>query len=86
MDESRFSLERDSRRYLIWENIRERDVYERGRACVCGNISLGGRTDLHIIPRRIVNTEVYRDGIVEAYQRLMLSCYRTTTQDHTGLS
>ncbi|KFM60449.1 Transposable element Tc3 transposase, partial [Stegodyphus mimosarum] len=42
-DESRFSLESDSRRYLIWRepgiryhpsNIRERDAYGRGSVCV----------------------------------------------------
>ncbi|KFM63983.1 Transposable element Tcb2 transposase, partial [Stegodyphus mimosarum] len=49
--ESRFSLEGDSRRYLIWRepgtryhpsNISERDAYGRGSVCVWGGISLAG--------------------------------------------
>ncbi|KFM66927.1 Transposable element Tcb2 transposase, partial [Stegodyphus mimosarum] len=77
-DEPRFSLESESRRYLIWRepgtryhpsSIHERDAYGRGRACVWGGISLGGRTDLHVFPRGTVNTQVYRDGTLDAYVR-----------------
>ena len=75
-NKSRFSLESDSRRYLIWRepwtryypsNIRERDTCGRGSFCVWGGISSGGSTNLHVFPRRTVNTEVYRDDIVDAY-------------------
>lgn len=77
-DESRFSLQSDSRRYLIWRepgtryhpsNIRERDAYGRGSVCVWGGISLGGRTHLHVFPRGTVNAQVYRDDILDAYVR-----------------
>ncbi|KFM74108.1 Transposable element Tcb2 transposase, partial [Stegodyphus mimosarum] len=77
-DESRFSLESDSRRYLIWRepgiryhpsNIPERDAYGRGSVCVWGSIPLGGCTDLHVFPRGIVNAQVYRDDILDAYVR-----------------
>ena len=75
-DDPRFSLESNSRCYLIWRepgtryypsNIRERNAYERGSVCVWSVISLGGRTDLHIFPRRAVNAQVYRDDILGAY-------------------
>ena len=76
MDESRFSLESDSRRYLIWRepgshyhksNIRERDACGRKRVCVWGGISLGRYTDLYVFPRGTVNAQIYRDDILDAY-------------------
>ena len=76
MDESRFNLESDNRRYLIWRklgtryypsNIRERYACGRGRVCIWGGFCLGGRRDLHIFPRGIVNAEVYRDDILDVY-------------------
>ena len=78
MDKSRFSLENDSRRYLIWtepgtcyypSNIRKRDACGRGSVCVWGGIFLGGRTDFHVFPRGTVNAVVYRDDIPDAYVR-----------------
>ena len=75
-DESRFSLGSDCRRYLIRRksgtryypsNIRERDACGRGGVCAWDGISLDGRPDLHVFPRGTVNTEVYRDDIVDAY-------------------
>ena len=75
-DEFRFSLESDSRRYLIWRenrthyylsNIRERDACGRNSVCVWGGISLGGCTDLHVFPRGTVNAQVYGDDILDAY-------------------
>ncbi|GFT70106.1 transposable element Tcb2 transposase [Trichonephila clavipes] len=57
-DESRFSLECDTRRVLVWRNrgtrnnpafVRERLQYRRAGWMVWGGISIGGRTDLHII-------------------------------------
>ncbi|KFM60058.1 Transposable element Tcb2 transposase, partial [Stegodyphus mimosarum] len=74
-DESKFSLESDSRRYLIWRepetryhrsNIRESDAYGRGSVCVWSGISLG---HLHVFPRGTVNAPVYRDDILDAYVR-----------------
>ena len=77
-DESRFSLESDSRRYLIWRklgtryypsNIRKRYACGRDSVCVWGGISLDGRTDLHVFPRGTMDAEVYRDDILDAYVR-----------------
>ena len=49
-----------------------------------------GRTDLHVFPRGIVNAEVYRDDLLDAYvcpyARAIGDAYRTTVQDHTGLA
>ncbi|GBN06652.1 Transposable element Tcb1 transposase [Araneus ventricosus] len=77
-DESGFSLQSDSRCYLIWRepgtryhppNISERDAYGGGSVCVWSGISLGGRTGLHVFPRGTVNTHAYRDDILDAYVR-----------------
>ncbi|GBN28020.1 hypothetical protein AVEN_82005-1 [Araneus ventricosus] len=76
MDESRFSLQSDSRCYLIWRspgthyhpsNIREKDAY--GGGSVWGGISWGERTDLHVFARGTVNAQAYRDDILDAYVR-----------------
>ncbi|GFX54419.1 transposable element Tcb2 transposase [Trichonephila clavipes] len=57
-DESRFSLECGTRRVLVWRDrgtrnnpafVRERSQYKRAGCMVWGGISIGGRTDLHII-------------------------------------
>ncbi|GFW26777.1 transposable element Tcb2 transposase [Trichonephila clavipes] len=57
-DESQFSLESDTRRVLVWRDrgtrnnpafVRERSQYRRAGWKVWGGISIGGRTDLHII-------------------------------------
>ncbi|GBN12448.1 hypothetical protein AVEN_146683-1 [Araneus ventricosus] len=59
-DESRLSLQSDSRCSLIWRepvthyhpsNIRKRDAYRGGSVCVWGSISLGGHTDVYVFPR-----------------------------------
>ncbi|GBN17503.1 hypothetical protein AVEN_266057-1 [Araneus ventricosus] len=77
-DESRFSLQSDSSHYLIWResgtryhpsNILERDAYGAGSVCVWGGISLGGRTDLRVVPRGTMNAQAYRDDILDAYVR-----------------
>ncbi|GFV16371.1 transposable element Tcb1 transposase [Trichonephila clavipes] len=56
-DESRFSLECDTRRVLVWRDrgtqnnpafVRERSQYRRAGWMVWGGISIGGRTNLHI--------------------------------------
>ncbi|KFM65945.1 Transposable element Tcb2 transposase, partial [Stegodyphus mimosarum] len=78
VNDVRFSVASNSIRYLIWRepgtryhasDIRERDACGRGSVCVCGGISLGGRTDFHAFPRGIVNAHVYRDDILDAYVR-----------------
>ena len=56
-------------RYYL-SNIRERYACGRGSVCVWGGFSLGGCTNLHIFPRGIVNAEVYRDDVLDAYARL----------------
>ncbi|GFT17092.1 transposable element Tcb2 transposase [Trichonephila clavipes] len=57
-DESRFSLECDTRHVLVWRDrgtrnnpafVRERSQYRRAGWMVWGGISIGGRMDLHII-------------------------------------
>ncbi|GFX59133.1 tyrosine decarboxylase [Trichonephila clavipes] len=57
-DESLFSPECDTRRVLVWRDrgtrnnpafVRERSQYRRAGWMVWGGISIGGRTDLHII-------------------------------------
>lgn len=78
-DESRFSLQSDSRRVLIWRepgtryhpsNIRERDRYGGGGLLVWGGIMLGGRTSLYVLDRGTLNAQRYRDEILEPYVRL----------------
>ena len=45
-------------------NIRERYAYGRGSVCVCGGVS-----DLHVFQSEIVNTQVYRDAILDVSVR-----------------
>ncbi|KFM64816.1 Transposable element Tcb2 transposase, partial [Stegodyphus mimosarum] len=77
-NQSKFSLESDSRYYLIWRepgiryhpsDIRERDAYGTGSVCVWGGISLGGGTDHQVFTRGTVNAQIYRDDILDAYVR-----------------
>ncbi|GBN60330.1 Transposable element Tcb2 transposase [Araneus ventricosus] len=74
-DESRFSLNTDSRRTFIWRepgtrylpsNVREIDHYGGGGLMVWVGIMLDGRTPLHILERGVR----YRDEILETYVRL----------------
>ncbi|GFX10548.1 transposable element Tcb1 transposase [Trichonephila clavipes] len=77
-DESRFSLQSDSRRTLIWrasvtryhqENTIERHCYGGAGWLVWGGISLGSRTDLHV--QSVTRTgHIYRDVILEQHVRL----------------
>jgi transposase len=78
-DESRFSLETDSRRIFIWResgtryhptNIRERDRYGGGGLMVWAGIMLDGRTPLHIFDGGTLTAQRYRDEILEPYVRL----------------
>ncbi|GFT69467.1 transposable element Tcb1 transposase [Trichonephila clavipes] len=77
-DESRFSLQSDSRRTLIWrapdicyhkDNTIERHHYGGAGWLVWGGIILGTRTDLHL--QRVTMTDrIYRDVILEQHVRL----------------
>ncbi|GFY13658.1 DDE_3 domain-containing protein [Trichonephila clavipes] len=74
-DESRFSLQSDSRRTLIWrapgtryhqENTIERHLYGGAGWLVFGRIILGSRTDLHVQSVTMIG-HIYRDVILEQH-------------------
>ncbi|GFY12704.1 transposable element Tcb2 transposase [Trichonephila clavipes] len=78
-DESRFSLNSDSHRILIWRergsrnhpsNIIEKDRYGGRGVLVWGGIMLGSRTDLHIFDTGSVNGTRYCNEILLPYARL----------------
>lgn len=75
-DESRFSLECDTRRVLVWRDrgtrnnpafVRERSQYRRAGWMVWGGISIGGRTDLHIIRNGTLTARRYADEILRPH-------------------
>ncbi|GFU99975.1 transposable element Tcb1 transposase [Trichonephila clavipes] len=77
-DESRFSLQSDSRRTLIWrapgtryhqENTIERHRYGGAGWLVWGGIILGSRTDLHLQSVAMTGHN-YRDVILEQHVQL----------------
>ncbi|GFT89197.1 transposable element Tcb1 transposase [Trichonephila clavipes] len=77
-DESRFSLQSDSRWTLIWrapgtryhqENTIERHRYGGAGWLVWGGIILGSRTDLHVQSVTMTG-HIYRDVILEQHVRL----------------
>ncbi|GFV36680.1 transposable element Tcb2 transposase [Trichonephila clavipes] len=77
-DESRFSLQSDSRQTLIWrtpsthyhqENTIERHRYGGAGWLVWGGIILGSRTDLHVQSVTITG-HIYRDVILKQHVRL----------------
>ena len=74
-DESRFSLQSDSRRTFIWrtpgnryhqDNIIERHRYGGAALLVWGGIILGSRTDLHV-QTVTMKAQTYRDIILEQH-------------------
>ncbi|GFU24848.1 HTH_Tnp_Tc3_2 domain-containing protein [Trichonephila clavipes] len=74
-DESRFSLQSDSRRTLIWravgtryhqENTIERHRYGGAGWLVCGEIILGSRSDLHVQSVTMTG-HIYRVVILEQH-------------------
>ncbi|KFM75006.1 Transposable element Tc3 transposase, partial [Stegodyphus mimosarum] len=80
-DESRFSLQSDSRRTFIWrapgtryhqENIIERHRYGGAGVLVWGGIILGSRTDLHV-QIGTMTSQIYRDVILEQHVDLFRS-------------
>ncbi|GFU87364.1 transposable element Tcb2 transposase [Trichonephila clavipes] len=75
-DVSRFSLECDTRRVLVWRDrgtqnnpafVRERSQYRRAGWMVWGGISIGGRTDLHIIRNGTLTGRRYADEILRPH-------------------
>ncbi|GFU99660.1 transposable element Tcb2 transposase [Trichonephila clavipes] len=77
-DESRFTMESDSGRLLIWREQRtryhqsntvERHSYRGGGILVWAGISLGGHTDLHVFHGGTVTGLSYRDEILDPYVR-----------------
>ncbi|GFX10967.1 transposable element Tcb2 transposase [Trichonephila clavipes] len=77
-DESRFSLQSDSRRTLIWRppgtSYHQESTIERHRFggvgwLVWGGIILGSRTDLHV-QNVTLTGHIYRDVILEQHVRL----------------
>lgn len=75
-DESRFNVESDSRRVLIWreqrtrnnpEFVRERSPYGGGGLMVWAGVSSGGRTDLYVIQGGTLNAVRYRDEILRPF-------------------
>ncbi|GFV57618.1 nibrin [Trichonephila clavipes] len=77
-NESRFSLQSDSRRTLIWrvpgtryheENTIERYCYGGAGWLVWGGINLGSRTDLHVQSVTMPG-HIYWDVILEQHVRL----------------
>ncbi|GFU52500.1 transposable element Tcb1 transposase [Trichonephila clavipes] len=75
-NESRFSLECDTRRFLVWRDrgtrnnpafVRERSQYRRAGWMVWGGISIGGRTDLHIIRNGTLTGRRYADEILRPH-------------------
>ncbi|GFS60965.1 transposable element Tcb2 transposase [Trichonephila clavipes] len=77
-DESRFTMESDSGRLLIWREQRtryhqsntvERHSYRGGGILVWAGISLGGHTDLHVFHGGTVTGLRYRDETLDPYVR-----------------
>ncbi|UYV80733.1 hypothetical protein LAZ67_19001562, partial [Cordylochernes scorpioides] len=77
-DESRFSLNTDSRRVFIWRepgtryhpsNIREIDSFRGGSLLIWVGISSSRRTPLHIFSVGTLTAQRYRDEILEPYLR-----------------
>ncbi|GFV95399.1 cubilin [Trichonephila clavipes] len=77
-NESRFSLQYDSRRTLLWrapgtryhqKNTIERHRYDGAGWLVWGGIILGSRTDLHVQSVTMTG-HIYRDVILEQHVRL----------------
>ncbi|GFU44527.1 transposable element Tcb2 transposase [Trichonephila clavipes] len=77
-DESRFTMDSDSGRLLIWREQRsryhqsntvERHSYRGGGILVWAGISLGGHTDLRVFHGGTVTGLRYRDEILDPYVR-----------------
>ncbi|GFU65153.1 transposable element Tcb2 transposase [Trichonephila clavipes] len=75
-NESRFSLECDTRRVLVWRDrgtrnnpafVCERSQYRRAGWMVWSGISIGGRTDLHSIRNVTLTGRRYADEILRPH-------------------
>ncbi|GFX06687.1 transposable element Tc1 transposase [Trichonephila clavipes] len=86
-DESRFSLECDTRRVIVWRDrgtrnnpafVRERSQYRRAGWMVWGGISIGGRTDLAYHSRNgtLTGRKVCRRDTSTSYHPLRWSHWR----------
>ncbi|GBL82965.1 Transposable element Tc1 transposase [Araneus ventricosus] len=93
-DESRFSLQSDSRRTFIWkapgtryhqENIIERHRYGGAVWLVWGGIILGSRTDLHVQSVTMTG-HIYRDVILEQHVHECLQSEDITRMDWPAYS
>ncbi|GFY19762.1 transposable element Tcb1 transposase [Trichonephila clavipes] len=85
-DESRFSLQPDSRRTLIWtapgtryhqENTIEQHHYGGAEWLVWGRIILGSRTDLHVESVTMTG-HIYRDVFLEQHDNRNIWCGRSS--------
>ncbi|GFV87395.1 transposable element Tcb1 transposase [Trichonephila clavipes] len=92
-DESRFSLQSDSRRNLIWrvlgtryhqENTIEGNRYGGAGWLVWGGIILGSRTDLHVQSVTMTG-HIYRDVILEQRVRLFLGAMGQRRPHHANI-
>ncbi|GFW35450.1 transposable element Tcb2 transposase [Trichonephila clavipes] len=81
-DESRFSLNSDSRRVTKWRergtrfeprNITERHNFSSRGFMVWAGIMMDGRTYLHFFDMGYVTTQRYRDEVLKSYVRLFRS-------------
>ena len=77
-DESRYCLDFTDRHAQVWRRrgerfldatISEHDRYDGGSIMVWAGISIGGRTDLHIVMRGMQTYVRYRDDILDVYVR-----------------
>ncbi|GFV29390.1 transposable element Tcb1 transposase [Trichonephila clavipes] len=93
-DESRFSLQSDSRRTLIWrapgirylqENTIERHRYGGAGWLVWGGIILGSRTDLHVQSVTMTG-HIYWDAILEQHVHECLQSEDITHMDWPAYS
>ncbi|GBM81399.1 hypothetical protein AVEN_241790-1 [Araneus ventricosus] len=78
MDESRFNIQNDSRKAMIWRepgtcyrasNIVEKDHYRNGGLLVWAGIATNGRTDLYVFAGGSVTAVRYRNEILHPLVR-----------------
>ena len=98
-DESRFSLNNDSCRTIIWRehgtqfhptNIVENHPFGGGGILKWAGIMFSGRTDLHIVDGCTVNAQRYRDEVLEPHLHLFRGAvgphfiFMDTARPHRG--
>ncbi|GBN42327.1 hypothetical protein AVEN_212812-1 [Araneus ventricosus] len=86
MDESRFNIQKDSRRAMIWRepgtcyrapNIVERDHYRGSGLLVWAGIATNGRTDFYVFAGGFVTAVQYRDEILHPLVRPFIAARGT---------